>query len=213
MAAAPWRPPPAAPGRCDPIRLPVNTGVSDEIAALKRGRRFTAAILFTVIAVTTLAQLPHRLTGGLLSGQHAVYAMAWPQHWGFFGDTPDTEVIVAYLVGPTGAAAAEPAQRHLSAPNLWGLSRVSDTEQNEIAYLTSRLPPDQWVHCTADTPAGCRDLDARPYPLVNRFPLARLCGRVAFAILGPSAGPVGRDSPRRRVSAVALAELRCIGGP
>jgi hypothetical protein len=186
--------------------------VTDETAVMKQGRRFTAVVLFTVIAVTTVAQLPHRLTGGLLSGQRAAYLVAWPQRWGFFGDTPDTDVIVAYLVSPTGATEAEPGQRHLSAPNLWGLRRVSDTEQNEIVYLTGQLPPDQWTHCAADLPAGCRDLTARPYPVVNRFPVPRLCGRVAFAVLRPSSGPVGPDSPRRRVGAVALTELRCTGG-
>jgi Sporulation delaying protein SdpA len=186
--------------------------MTDDAAVIRQARRFTAAVLFTAIAVTTLAQLPHRLTAGLLSGQRSAYAVAWPQRWGFFGDTPDTDVVVAYLVGPAGAAVVEPTQRHLSAANLWGLRRVSDTEQNEIVYLTSQLPADQWTHCAADSLAGCHDLTARPYQLTNRFPAARLCGRVAFAVLRPSVGPVGPDSPRRRVGSVALTQLRCTGG-
>jgi hypothetical protein len=184
---------------------------SDDPDTSAQAFRFTAAVLFAAIAVTTFAQLPQRLTGGWLHAQRSSYAVLWPQRWGFFGDTADTDVVVAYLVDATGAATVEPTQRHMSPENLWGLGRVSDTEQNEIVYVTSQLPREEWRLCAAASLAGCRSLTGRPYRLANGFPAARLCGRVAFAILRPGAGPPGPTPSRRRVGAVALTQLSCVG--
>jgi antimicrobial peptide system SdpA family protein len=184
--------------------------MDSETAATQRGFLFTATALFTVLLTTLGGQLPVNMSPAWLTSQWHGYRILWPQDWTFFADTLQVDTIVAYRTGPDGTTPQTAIYPHMSAQNLWGLSRVAYAQIPEARQIAAQVPAGGWRDCDGTADSGCLrpSNSAQRHEVTNEFWHPTLCGSLTLAVEAPAAWRTKRGAGQRPRAIQRTAEVR-----
>lgn len=168
------------------------------------------AILGTVFFVTAAVQFASSVAPGWLGRVSATYDSFWPQGWGFFANSEDTDTLSVYRQdGESGPGASE-LPLFMSSENSWGLGRIAASRQDQAVILASLIPSGAWTDCATPITRACLSR-LRESRVVNRYQAPLLCGNLLFVKARPwspaHGGPKG-GSPDS--SSVAEAIVSCV---